>query len=342
MNTWRRTAAFGLITAVVVFVLGTASLIAVDVYLHSRVQNLAGVNVWGYRGPTVGRKEGNETRVVVLGGSTAYGYGVPYTEAFPSYLQQLLNGRGTTRYRIVNLGALSQGAYGFRFDLADYAYLHYDIAILYEGYNDLRMRDRPGGAALPDGPNDLLWRRQSPLFRLTGYFPILPLVFREKAMQLRAGGDLGAAYHGRVAFQSSLATRATADALDRAAAIADRLGFDVGPFSGDAARIPTGTEQEDTTTWHQYTTRVLDGVTFARQLGAAVIVVTQPYISDAHVRQQRALASALALAFPADPAIQYVNLGTTVDLRDRAIAYDGLHLVAEATRRSRGTWSSRC
>jgi hypothetical protein len=147
-------------------------------------------------------------------------------------------------------------------------------------------------------------------------------------MQLRAGGDLGAAYRGRVAFQSGLATRATAEALDRAAAIADRLGFEVGPFSGDAAHIQTGTEQEDTITWRQYTGRVLDGVRFARQAGAAVVVVTQPYISDAHVRQQRALAAALASAFPADPAIQYVNLGTAVDLRDRSIAYDGLHLVA--------------
>jgi hypothetical protein len=147
-------------------------------------------------------------------------------------------------------------------------------------------------------------------------------------MQVRAGGDLGAAYHDRVAFQSSLAARATAVALDRAAAIADRPGFDVGPFSGDAARTPTGTEQEDTITLHQYANRLLDGVAFARQLGAAVIVVTQPYISDAREVAARALASARALAFPTDPAVQYVNLGTTVDLRDRAIAYDGLHLVA--------------
>jgi hypothetical protein len=145
MLTWRRTAALGLMTAVVVFALAVASLLAADVYLHFRVENLAGVNVWGYRGPTVGRKQANETRVVVLGGSTAFGYGVPHTETFPYYLQQLLNGRGAKAYRIINLGSLSQGAYGFRFDLADYAYLRYDVAVLYEGYNDLRMGIGPEG-----------------------------------------------------------------------------------------------------------------------------------------------------------------------------------------------------
>ena len=30
-------------------------LLAADVYLHWRVQNVGAVNVWGYRGPVVGR-----------------------------------------------------------------------------------------------------------------------------------------------------------------------------------------------------------------------------------------------------------------------------------------------
>ena len=43
-----------------------------------------------------------------------------------------------------------------------------------------------------EGPNLVVVREQSPIFRATGYFPILPLAFREKAMALRSGGDIEA------------------------------------------------------------------------------------------------------------------------------------------------------
>ncbi len=49
--------------------LATASvggaILAADVYLHSRVQNVGAVNVWGYRGPTVGRKQPMPSRFSV-------------------------------------------------------------------------------------------------------------------------------------------------------------------------------------------------------------------------------------------------------------------------------------
>src|SRR5215471_9014105 len=170
----------------------TVLLLGVDAYLHSRVQRDGGVNVWGYRGPTIGRKAANEIRIAVFGGSTAFGYGVRWNEAFPYYLESLLNraARGRRRYTVVNLGAPAQGAFGFQFDLADYAYLQYDVAILYEGYNDLGATDLPEAVPPREAVNTLLWRRQSPVFRATGYMPILPLVFREKAMKLRSGGQL--------------------------------------------------------------------------------------------------------------------------------------------------------
>lgn len=328
MNAWHRRALFAAVATLGTLLLGVACLFAADLYVHARVQNVGGVNVWGYRGPIVGRKAPGEIRIVVLGGSTAFGYGVPYNEAFPFYLEQMLNARPGGRYRVVNLGAPSQGAYGFRFDLADYAYLEYDIAILYEGYNDLSLKERTGGTSLADGPNRFLWRRQSPVFRLAGYFPVLPLVLREKAMQMKAGGDLNAAYRGRVVFEPGLATRATASALERAAAVADRLGFQVGSFGGDPTRVTNPTDPEEFSTWHEYINCVTGAVRAARDRGVAAVVVTQPYISDSHVLQQRALAAALAASFAGDPAVRYVNLGNAIDLRDRSVAYDGLHLVA--------------
>src|SRR5262249_60952161 len=83
-------------------------------------------------------------------------------------------------------------------------------------------------------PNYLLWRRQSPVFRWTGYMPVLPLVFREKAMALRAGGDLDAAYRGRAVFKPGLGRRAGAAALESAAAIADTVGRQLAAMSTGA------------------------------------------------------------------------------------------------------------
>jgi hypothetical protein len=328
---WRRKVGYGAVAAGLALTLCGGVLLAVDVYLHHRVQNLAGVNIWGYRGPTIGRKQPGEVRAVVLGGSTAFGYGLPWDQGFPYYLERDLNARtgGSQRYSVVNLGAPGQGAYGFQFDLADYVYLRYDAAILYEGYNDLGSRDLPDAVPARTGPNELLWRRQSPVFRLTGYFPILPLVFHEKAMALRAGGDLDAAYRGRTKFTPGLATRATASALDAAAAVAEQVGTQLGRLSGPSDHLDLVSTGE-VETWRHYVSCVLAAVEYARRHDVKVLVVSQPYGSDTHVRQQRALATALTERFGADASVRYVNLGPLLNIRDRSVAYDGLHLVAGA------------
>jgi len=326
----RRRFAFAVLAVTLATTAMLVMLLAVDVYLHWRVQDLGAVNVRGYRGPTVPAKKPGEARIVVLGGSTAFGYGLPYHEAFPHYLEDDLNARATNgrRYRVINLGAPAQGAYGFLSDLEDYAYLGYDVAIFYEGYNDLGARDLPNAVPPRDGPNYLLWRRQSPVFRLTGYFPVLPLVFREKAMALRSGGDLDAAYRGRVVFKPGLATRATAATLNAAAVVADAVGTQLGKLSADPiGAIGDGGPVE---TWTHYTGSVLRAVGYARSRGVKIVVVTQPYASDTHVRQQQALKRALAEQRGGDDGVRYVNLGRLIDLRDRSLAYDGLHLVARA------------
>jgi hypothetical protein len=329
--TRQRKWAFAAITIGLAVGVAALFLVGVDVYLHHRVQNLGGVNVWGYRGPTIGAKRGNETRIVVLGGSTAFGYGLPWTESFPYLLQDDLNARARAgrAYTVINLGAPGQGAFGFQFDLRDYAYLHYDCVIMYEGYNDLGATDLPEAVPPRTIQNRLLWRRESPVFRLTGYFPVLPLVFREKAMALRAGGDLDAAYRGRVVFKPGLATRATAATLQEAAQIAETLGRSLDRVTrSSVAELASGSL--DTVTWRAYTDSVLDGIRTAREHRASVIVVTQPYASEAHMAQQRALASALQSTFGRDECVRYVNLGPVLNIRDREVAYDGLHLRAPA------------
>src|SRR5439155_9234 len=138
----------------------------VDVLLRRHYTPTLGLNMWGYRGRVVGRKAPGERRVVMLGGSTVFGFGVSPTQTLTAYLEGRLRtarpGGGTVT--VVNLGYVREGAWSFRATLADYAYLDYDVAVLYEGYNDLRHANRR------------VFRRDSPVFRLTGYFPILPLV----------------------------------------------------------------------------------------------------------------------------------------------------------------------
>ena len=55
--------------------------------------------------------------------------------------------------------------------------------LLCEGYNDLA-----GGGVT----NVQVFRHDSPIFRLTGYMPIFPIIFKEKSAAMLNGGDVGA------------------------------------------------------------------------------------------------------------------------------------------------------
>jgi hypothetical protein len=292
-------------------------LVAADVYTHWRTQDLAGVNVWGYRGAPIGDKEPGETRVVVLGDSTVFGWGLPLHESITALLQSKLNAAGEgRRFSVANLGAPEQGAYGYVFDLADYEFLDYDIVIMYGGYNDLPSS--PRGVR-----NFLLWRRQSPLFRWFGYHPMLAMVLREKSIAMMQGGDVNAAAAG---FTPGLATRSAAGTMRFAATLADRV---VGNDSGPPATPPVpATDASCVDTWQVYCGSVREAVTWARQRGKAVIVATPPFVSEEHVEQQTNLAAMLESRFGRDPQVRYVNLGREIDLRDASITSYGVHLVA--------------
>src|SRR6185369_17831999 len=59
------------IALAVIFAAGT--LVILDVYVHYRLARYAALNLWGYRGPIVGRKQPGERRILVVGGSTVFG-----------------------------------------------------------------------------------------------------------------------------------------------------------------------------------------------------------------------------------------------------------------------------
>jgi lysophospholipase L1-like esterase len=326
--TTRKRLVFAAAAMLMAVMVGFLALLAADLYFHHRVERAAGVNIWGYRGPRVARKAPGEYRLVVIGGSTAFGYGVASDQAFPAYLERDLRSHATNSapVSVVNLGFNTQGAYAFRFAEEDFLSLDYDTVILYEGYNDLG-----------DAPNEFVGRRDSPVFRLTGYYPIVHVALNEKAMALRSGGDIDAAYRSqqpgaaKTVFRPGLATRATASTLEAAAHVSLSLNEQLDRFAKQpkATAMSKDVHVDDlgcAVEFAHYCASVRDGIRFALDRGKKVLVVTQPYLSDRHRQQQTNLRAMLAAQFSNHTRVGYVNLGDAVDLNNPALSYDTMHL----------------
>ncbi len=275
-----------------------AALVAVDVAVHRTLSLSSDFNVRGYRGPLAGPRQAAEIRVAVLGESTAFGYGVRWSDAMPAQLESALRGRhpAVPRIRVLNLGYNGEGAYSYPFTLGDYADLRPDLVVFYSGYNDLR----PG--------NRQVFRHDSPVFVATGYLPMLPVLLRAKLDAWR-GSDEDDAGQPDVRFGP--------DGAEGLASLAAGGGVDA---RGSAEP------------WADYCELMRQAVAQAVAQGAGVLVVTQPDLGPRHRAQQRALRHMLATAF-AGRDVRHVDLSGAVDLEDRRLAWDGMHLTAEGNRR---------
>jgi hypothetical protein len=322
---------FASIAVLIFVVVAATALLVVDLYLHAKLHERGGYNRWGYRGVVLGAKRPHEVRVAFLGGSTAFGYGVSWRETIPIYLEEMLrvrvpNGRPVT---VANLGFPNDGSYSLRFTLEDYRYLHADVVCLYEGYNDL-MAD-------PDRPYVNVFRRASPVFRLTGYLPIFQVVFREKASVLLYGDTNGIYQRARgeavTAFKPNITGRATAEALNAAVTISDSLERQLGKLSKPT---PTVVDHPETTgcalPWSHYCRGIFDAVDYALAHGQRVVVIGQPYLLKEgrarHEWQQTTMSAMLERRYRDTPNVRYVNAGPSVDIADPRYGYDGMHLTA--------------
>jgi hypothetical protein len=333
----RRKLLFAVAAVLLAAGMAVVGLLGADLLLHRRAERSAGLNVWGYRGPTVPRRHSGEPRVAVLGGSTVFGYGVTWDQAFPAALERLLAASAPgPQWSVVNLGYNNEGAYSFRFTLEDFAYLEPDVVILYEGYNDM-IGD--------DGPNTALFRHSSPVFRLTGYMPILPLVFHEKALALMHGGSIDAGYAetqgagSKVVFQPKLRDRAAASTLEAAVLLEKSIEKQLGRFSDTPGHNAASLGKDGCADpWRHYCASVVVAVDYALSRHAKVLVAGQPRLAREHVRarqedQQRALAELLRQRFGGNPEVRYVDLAHAVDLGDTSSVTDGMHLDVGANRR---------
>jgi hypothetical protein len=333
----RRRLVFAIVAVALAVCLPLAMLLGVDVYLHHKYYGTAGYNVWGYRGPTVGRKAPNEYRAAILGGSAAFGYGGNWDEAISAVLERNLAGRRVGRFdkiSIVNLAYNNEGAYSFKFTMQDYLWLKYDMVILYEGYNDL--------VGDPKGPNVQVFRHESPVFRLTGYLPIFPIIFREKATILLTNGDVNVAYGHeptKTVFHPGLAKQTAAETLKAAADIGEQLDRQIGRVVSEPRPHiddPAGTGCKSP--WQQYCRSYADAIDFALAHHVQVIAAGQPhgvgpYFRERHIEQQTELAAMIARRYGRQPNVRYVNFGDTVSTADPALSYDRMHLTNEGNRR---------
>lgn len=251
---------FSLVAVLLSSVCSVGAIFVIDLYLHKRFGSDGWLNIWGYGGPVVKRKQPGEQRIVVLGGSTAFGYGVRQDESFPAYLERQINERlhrsDHKSVSVVNLAYNNEGAYSFKYTLQDYRYLNYDIVILCEGYNDL-------------GYNTSVFRHQSPIFKLTGYLPIFPWIFRQKAIAIRYGGDLDAAYgRKKTTFKPNLAGRATATVLEQAASISRSLEHQLGRLTSKPEQEVVSTTKGCYEPWIHYCQGVAAAINYSLSQGA--------------------------------------------------------------------------
>jgi hypothetical protein len=312
-------------------VIGTAILLGLDLYAHHRVERSAGLNWRGYRGPAVGRKQPGELRVAMLGGSTVFGYGVAWDETIPASLERLLSAKMPGRkVSVVNLGLIGEGVYSFLPNLQDFEDLQIDVVCLYEGYNDLLGDQRP---------NVDLIRHDSTVFRLTGYFPILPLVIWEKFMAMRFG-TVDAAYERdrerqrQAVFHPNAAQQTAGKALKAASDLSNALGRQLESLAAEEPSKEASGKSGCAAPWAHYCDFVYAAVEYATDRGKGVVLGAQPLLTtepgrERQTGQQRALADLVARVFNKNPRVRFVDFSTAINLGDEKLAFDGMHLTPQ-------------
>lgn len=300
-------------TKLVLTLLMVSALFGAEFYLHRK----HGINFRGYRGPTVGQKQPGEKRIAVVGGSNVWGFGLKVGQAFPGQLQQRFAERSRTLggapIQMLNLAYNAEGAYSFKYTLQDYDYLDYDVVLIYSGYDDLWRQ------------NYFVSRHRSTVFLWTGYLPLLPLLTTDK---------LG--YWGNrltKGFKPVALTPPSGSNTETGAQTSESLQKQMGSLTNSAQSNVRPADGTCPAEWQFYCQQIYEATDLALKRGKRVLVVTEPYISDKHVEQQRALAGMLNKRFEGQANLRYLNLGRAVDLGDRSLCWDGMHLTEEGNRR---------
>lgn len=168
-----------------VFIGMVAMLVIYDLYLHKKHSEKKDFNYRGYRGEVVGKKEPNEIRIGVFGGSKAMGYRLPYSESIAGFLQKLIDSKDCNKkYTVVNLAARQELVSKHLMSTYDiFSYLDVDVLIVYFYNMPVAIEDDPTEFEfIPHGYSE---RNGNWILRNFNYYFIFPTIFKEKYYLLR-------------------------------------------------------------------------------------------------------------------------------------------------------------
>lgn len=261
-----------------------ASLVLVDMAAHRSIQQDRGLNREGYRGEVLPAKRAGEVRVALAGGAAAFSPGVEWEQSLAFVTTRFLRQRWRWHVDYVPATVV---------DLSHPSERASDIPATLRAYAHLQADI----VCLMTGHNDLpgarlshASRRDSSAFRALGYLPVLPAML--------TGGPVQ--------------PEPPVLPVDTAWMAA---------HSGPAPSLPgPGPCAEP---WTSYCEAVALSVSESLARGQRVLVISEPYVSAAHVEQQRALAAMIADRYGHDRRVKYLDLGSQADFRDPVTASDG-------------------
>ena len=288
--------------------------LALDLREHGRVAPLGGVNEWGYRGPVARQRRPYEIRVAIVGGTRAFGWGVP-ASALPAELGRVTMlttdrpGGDARPVAVVNLGRMGAVPDDYPEIIEHFAYLQPDYICVFD---DLGVRG--GSPTTGTGAT-------SGIYQLTGYAPALPLVSREKGMIWRLGdvrlgyAAPGAAGHSSTSLTGRVAGR-TLEAAGQMLAAADQtLSLLVSRHHTPSSLDPAA---------GAYAGAMIAAIESAHRHARGVIVVTSPAETVGQAANLHALHAALDGRIGSAPWLRRVNLGDDDALSsDAGLRLDG-------------------
>jgi hypothetical protein len=302
-----------LILVVEALAIAGALTLALDLREHGRVAPLGGVNEWGYRGPVARQRQQGEIRIAIVGGTRAFGWGVP-ASALVAELRRVIMlttdrpGADVRPVVVVNLGRLGALPDAYPEIIEHFSSLQPDYICLYD---DLGVR---GGS--PTTGTD----GTSGIYGLTGYAPALPLVLREKGMIWRLG-DVRLGYASAESQRNSKtpivrrAAGTTLQTLGETLDLADRRLSSL--VSRNQTKQPGRADAA-------YAEAMLAAVDMAhRHARSGVVVVTSPPDTAEQTANLRALEARLDDLSGSTPWLRVVNLRDDPPLSDPALRLDG-------------------
>ncbi len=293
-------------------VLAALGVIALDLYAHKHLENVGGVNMWGYRGPVAHAKRPREVRIAVVGGTRAFGWGLTASGTTASSMNTrmmlVIDRPGTEPPPLVilNLGRPGDRVADYPATIAHYAPLQVDFICLYDdlGAGDVR-------------PNWI----DSGVFALTGYMPMLPLALHEKGLAFRFGSVI----------QGYAGTPASPErpAFARAAgAVLEGAGDGLASIDRGIARIAGRHPAAHAAA--TYADQLQAAIDAAHRSARGVIVVLGP-AESVEQRENRAAVEGIKSQCAANRWCRFVDLGGVAKLLDPELRVDGWNYGGDAT-----------